>query len=215
MFIASLHAGAETILFEEATFPADAPATIHLGEQTGLPIAPGTLCIDARHRGVVLDFGADTGCSVGCMLHVGAGSLLVGLTLLNIPYELEPGTDTQVAGCRFGTDGLALHQAAFSRFWAIDAYSGSHIGPGNVIASGITGVRNLSVGVTIEGNYFGVDVLTRRLVGEGLGIDFEPVGDLESSVIANNVFATPQGAIRANYGQGVIRGNLVGVDRDG
>ncbi len=212
LWIAANRAGPETILFDAAIFPVDKPATIALRPvYDEMPPTPGTLCIDARSRGVVIDFTSASGDCASCVWPLGEGSLEVGLTLLHVPFE-QAVYKSQVAGCRINTDGVDVFQTDFARPWAMELRDKSTFGPGNVVAGSSLGVRLLSGSDShVFRNGYGYDFLTRRCLVIGGGID--TLGPC-TGTISGNVFCSTREAIRADYFTATsftVRDNFFGV----
>ncbi len=161
LFIAANRVGSDTIMFDVGVFPMAAPATITLGEDP-FPNNVGPICLDGRERGVIVAWGTDMFSSNMWNLN-GSGSLMVGLTLLKPPLEMRV-VNSQVAGCRYNTDGYI--SAPLNRPWAFEVGAGGVMGPGNVFADDVTPIRWSpgATDVTVRGNYFGVDPLTRRWI---------------------------------------------------
>ncbi|MBI3184257.1 MAG: hypothetical protein HYZ28_19155 [Myxococcales bacterium] len=212
MWIAANRPGLEVIRFGAEAFPPEAPGVIRPTEADELPADLGPLCLDARDRGVVVDWGRSaTACTRRCIWSLGPGSLMAGLVLLRMPASLEV-AGGQVAGCRLGTDGAA---AIYSlKAAVVEARSGAVVGPHNVLSDAV-GLR-VSAGqsnVLVIRNDFGWDPVTR--VDLVLLVGAELHGDV---TLDDNVFGPAvvkpllleDGAALAR-----LRNNRFGVDRDG
>lgn len=216
MTIAANRPGLDVILFEPTRFPPEAPATISL-VSFSLPLQVGPMCIDARNRGVVIEF--DEGSN---FWPLEPGSLQVGLTFLNAAQR-QFVRGAQVAGCRFGTDGLAEYRPQSS--WNVQVTGDSIIGPGNVFV-GNTGVRVFGGPKTvITENTFGYDPLTGVTLPMSSGIDLTTDAQPLELIVRRNVFSVSFAAYRAPIpggfadlslgSSGTFIENWVGVTPDG
>lgn len=152
MWIATNRAGPDTILFDEQVFSADNPATIEMRGE-GMPADASDFCIDARGRGVVIGGAQNTQTP---RWNLGAGSRILGATLLWPANGWNLGRGAQMAVCRVGTDGyMHLTQAEV-------ALNEAELGPGNVFL-GYAYVRHFN-SATIRGNDFGMDPLSGVLI---------------------------------------------------
>jgi hypothetical protein len=149
-------------------------------------------CVDARNRGVVLSW-ADVGsdCAPDCTFDVGPGSLVVGLTLLELASAVSV-TRGQLAGCRVETDGRARVRGNRPGPVQMRAWSDPEtvLGPGNVL-TGLVNVVPAGGGPNIRGNFFGWDPLTRQgeLLAPSHAVEYnlgpaEPAGTVQSNVFA-------------------------------
>lgn len=208
LWIAANRPGSDTIVFDAAVFPAARPAMILLDSATRVPTnALVDTCIDARGRGVVVDWSGDRQAHATAIWNIGAGSLQIGLTLLRLPFEQVLTSGGQIAGCRVGTDG---HDVALTaRPWLLDVVgAGPVVGPGNVFA-GDTALRLGGSGAMVRGNDFGVDPLTRRR------LDLGSVAELNAAAsFRGNVFATAFCLPGVGGGGATLHENFFGVDRD-
>lgn len=200
MTIAANRAGPDTIFFDEAVFPVAGEATIHLDART-IPSSP--ICLDGRHRGVVIDWPrnlTESECS-SCIWSVMVGSLQVGLTLNQIPQKQRI-SGGQIAGCR--TRGSYIHA---------ELVSGT-VGPGNVFSGtgawGVIRQKGSNSPAEIRGNFFGYD----PLLGPASDAGATGIMLFETTSIRDNVFANPIG-LRVHAAASVIEENFFGVDRAG
>ncbi|MHB8874800.1 MAG: hypothetical protein ACYC8T_14015, partial [Myxococcaceae bacterium] len=193
-------------------FPVDAPATILLSAADELPADVGQVCIDGRDRGVVFDWTQDgVVCQTGCFWWLTKRSLQVGVTLLHLPNPLVV-SDSQVAGCRLGTDGVEGFYSL--RASTVEAYDSARVGPGNVFSDPVavrvlTGAR----GVEIRGNDFGFDPLTRTSLGLIVGIELNGAAAIDGNLFGASTaepLRVPQAGASA-----VLTKNLLGADRTG
>lgn len=173
--------GPDTILFDAEVFPHDRPGRILLTHALFADDA-SPLCIDGRNRGVVFEWSA-TRLPFPQVWSLRNGSLQVGLTLLNPPYQMML-LASQVAGCRLGTDGTHSLERGVSTVMLAE---GATFGPGNVI----TGVQYaLRVDATpgtlvrIQDNFFGYDPITRLTFAPRTAVSIRS-GDVD---VARNVF---------------------------
>lgn len=154
--IASNRGGPHSILFDEEVFPVDGGQVVLLRRDLFIPPLLTQTCIDGRHRGVT--FAWEPSISVGCpncSWELGEGSLLVGITMQDIPWTLTIRGGGQVAGCRLNGE------------YAINLHSASKFGPGNVLGpfGPEIAVQSFSgAPLTIEGNFIGYDPTTGRLL---------------------------------------------------
>ncbi len=179
LWVASNRSGANTIVFDEAVFPAGLPATILMTAGGGLPASLSGTCIDARDRGVVLDW--PIGAPIE-MWGLGPGSLQVGLTFVHVGGEQHV-LSARVAGCRYATDGFDDFGPSEGSS-VLRADGAATIGPGNVF-SAHTFIVLASVGATVRDNWFGVDAVTRRRVGTSALPTFQARA---GSTVEHNVF---------------------------
>ena len=131
LWVARNRPGPDTIAFSESVFPSSAPGTIRLGSGPQLPQDLTEVCIDARNRGVIVDWAGLVNPNLNHIWGLTEGSVQIGLVLVNTPspqYVIR----SQVAGCRVGTDGLT---ASANGFFALTG-TGAMIGPGNAIGGG-------------------------------------------------------------------------------
>ena len=214
MWIASNRPGPDTIRFDPTVFPTAAPATIRLSGDNAFPDNPTEpFCLDGRGRGVVVDWDPNADFRPLSIWRLGRGSLMVGLTLLHMPYELAV-VAAQVAGCRIGTDGTIGFAGA--RPWALDALGGAQIGPLNALGGQVSVRASLAQppDAHVFGNDIGRDPLTGALLGGDSGMQL-----CQPALIEDNVFATPRAfwLTLESPGDGalVVRKNRFGVDRAG
>lgn len=106
LWIADNRPGPDTITFDAAVFPVEAPATILFSGQRVVPSPSLEVCLDGRGRGVVLDWAPaaqpqpeDRYSPSPYLPTLGTGSLWVGLTLLRVPSQLFVFDTAQLAGC--------------------------------------------------------------------------------------------------------------------
>lgn len=213
MWINVNRGGGGTILFDAGVFPARAPGTIDVSEAQRLPSLTSpdmSVCVDARHRGVVLRWPEDS-FQRAFVWSFGAGSQVVGLTLLYGPMGLYH--DSVVAGCRIGTDG---HRTLLGPV----VYSGlvrqGTFGPGNVVSSsGRWGLTLAGDGTRVVGNSFGCDPLTGAGLQPVSAFDLWPSAAGEHYLFDGNTFAGAPTALNNSSASNVqldVRGNFFGVD---
>lgn len=144
--------GRHTIAFDAAVFPPNAAATIQVSQEKNFPGALLDTCIDARGRGVIVEFQYRDFCSSNCAWSLGRGSLMVGLVLKGAMGKMGL-AHAQVAGNRFMVD-----------YQALQASDAAVVGPHNVFGHGSYGVRvDFYAGTTIasiENNFFGIEPTT-------------------------------------------------------
>ncbi len=204
LWIASNRPGRDTIRFDQDAFPRSLPTPIVLRVDLPFPLNTAQVCIDGRGNDVVVRWDGDG--PTPAIWRLAEDSLQVGLTLYDMPFELEA-YDSQVAGCRFATDGKVLRPG--SRPWSIDVVD-SLFGPGNVVAET---VRVAGSDVRIDGNYFGYDPATRYAIPLGTGVDMRFPAEL-----CDNVFSTEQAAISPWFTSDltfIAEDNRFGVDWEG
>lgn len=150
IFLAANTPGPHRIAFDPRVFPAGDAAVIRVSDAS-LRFPNQSLqntCIDARDRGVIVEFAFPAPCEALCMWSMGAGSQLTGLVIKGNAGKMLVG-GALIAGNRFAVE-----------YQALEAYPGAVIGPWNVFGHGDYGVRvDLSspTPVRIEGNFFGVE----------------------------------------------------------
>jgi hypothetical protein len=210
IWIASNRPGPDTILFSVDAFPPRDPKTILLSGS--MPLNLEQVCIDARGRGVIVDWGPESALLPGTIWPLRLGSLQVGLTMLHMPFE-QTVWQSQIAGCRIDTDGTEAQILEWGRPWQLEVADGSLVGPGNTIA-GQLGVRVVGgpAEVRIEHNSFGWDPIERTSLALEVSVNFLT----GSATIEDNVFGA-QGVWNSfdSYTGATIRNNRFGVDREG
>jgi len=195
LFVASNRAGPDRIHFDATVFPPNVANVIRVTDAL-LPF-PRVLntCIDARGRGVIVQFDYLTSCET-CSWSLGSGSQLSGLVLKGRMGKL--GVDQAVvAGNRFSI-----------AYQALQISDGAVIGPWNVFGHGAYGVRLdfyfLNLPSSIEGNFFGVEPTTHANLDLTVGITaFEPVRIADN--LSNSTFqvlGTGAGVITQNQLRG-------------
>lgn len=216
LWVASNRPGPDTILFDQTVFAAAAPATIVLSTTGKFPLNLGPVCIDARLRGVIVEW-PDADPQSLPIFTLGPDSLMVGLTLLRLPRELSIFAG-QLAGCRLNTDG---HQAFINpRPWVVNLTGDAVFGPGNSVAgataSSSAGGRVLG-SARVTGNYFGFDPITRRQLPLERGLTMLTNDRL--TVVEDNVFAVTTLAVYDGFNQASrtieLRRNWVGATPEG
>lgn len=198
-------ATAFTIRFDDAVFPVQRPARILLDGPYDFPANVAGACIDGRERGVVVEWPppealaccdyTDLTCRVTCVWGM-SGSLQVGLTLLSAPTRYVVGYGTQVAGCRFNTDGGVSVRGENTATIEVQG-DATGFGPGNVVGA-VTGVSYAlwvtlpsSAPAVVRDNYFGYDPTTR----EHFTVGHRAVGVNGPAAITDNVFVVDTVAI--------------------
>lgn len=202
LWLAFNRPGPDTILFDATVFKVDAPATITMPQAGQLPRDLVDTCIDGRGRGVIVDWGRPDAGSVAhadAIWGVGAGSLQVGLVLLNPPYGQS--VHGQVAGCRLATDGETAAVGASS----YPALVSGLIGPGNVLFRGV----QLSSGV-MRGNYINYDPLTGAQFGDDATVQVSGSNGIIEDNVLSGLFVS-----LFYSGEVTIRNNWVGVTPSG
>lgn len=207
MWIAANRGGLSQVYFSEAVFPAGSPGVIRLSEEVRFPMTSGQACVDARARGVVLEWplDLDVGC-FSCMWHVAAGSLVVGLEMRRAPQALRC-AGSQVAACLIEAPYVALE----ANFGNLDTL----IGPGNAFVGEGTSVRLDWPGtapVRIFDNDFGIGP-----AGPAPNLR-QALTLFTSAVIEGNLFAVHDAVFQGSLDSDesvVLRNNLFGVDRAG
>lgn len=201
LWIAFNRSGPDTILFDAEIFKVDAPATIFMPQRRPLPQDLIETCIDARARGVIVDWGQpdeSTMVRADAIWGVGAGSLEVGLVFLHPPYGQT--VQGQMAGCRFATDGLV---AARGSPFVITA-TGT-LGPGNVVLQGAM----INAGV-MRDNFVNYDPLTGIQFGGDAMVQVVDGASLIQANVFSGVFVS-----LFRSGQVTFRHNWVGVTPSG
>ena len=184
MWIAHNRPGPDTVTFDGALFPASAENTIHIADTVRFPMDAITeVCVDASGRGVVLQWpagrdGVRPAARPGTVWDLGTGSLQMGLTLLNIAME-QSVFGSQVAGCRYGTDGTDVYGGA--RPWSVEII-GSTFGPFNVVAGDSLRVWRES---TVIDNAFGFDPSSHNDIQTTVALQVQT----QDAVIRDNVVA--------------------------
>jgi hypothetical protein len=209
VWIAANRPGRDTLRFDPAIFPSSVPATILVTGARAFPTAPlADTCFDARDRGVVVAWSDAVQGASSLIWHLGPGSLQVGLTLREPPYEQLVGAGSQLAACRFEINPIG------GRMWAVEARGGV-VGPANAF-TGLRGVRVSSDGSRVFGDYFGYDPLDAEATVLSVGVHLQRGGTAAGTLIEDNVFAQPGIGVLAEAGaEATIRGNLFGLDRQG
>ena len=209
MWVAANHPGPDTIVFDAASFPPDAPATIELANLP-MPQNLSDLCLDGRGRGVVLHWGPESVGSPGNVWRVGPSSLMVGLVIATVPFRFSVTAGGQVAGCRFRVDDP---RAAGDGFFSLDM-SGGVIGPGNVFAGpGGLSVSAPSIRSEIIGNYFGIDPRTRAtfILNRGAMLWSSIVGEV---VFRENLFSLSSSGVGIEAPFGAAAGARLVVEQN-
>lgn len=208
LWLARNRPGPDTITFDPQLFPAESPATIRLTGTHRLPSDLPDTCIDARNRGVIVDWGDPPSSDTLTIWGLGQGSLQVGLVLLNPPGLLVV-QHSQVAGCRLGTDGR--RRVAGPAAYSIRSVEAT-IGPGNVIANGAW----MSTTV-LRQNDLGFDSLTQVHLSDFFLLRCDvplPYVLGKWVTIEDNVITTASLSLFRD-GVVVMRNNRVGIDRQG
>lgn len=182
----------DSITFDPAIFPRDAPATIYL--RTSLPgISQGNLTIDASNAGVVLDGSSTPQDSCGIRI-MSDYNTVKGLQIFNFPGDgiiVGPGRYNTIGGER-------------SR------------GEGNVISGSKSSDIHLKIASNnvIMGNYIGTDAAGQVKVSSG---DWMVLldGGSASNVIEGNVIAGGLCIIDVGSSYNEVIGNFIGVDATG
>ncbi len=202
LWIAFNRPGPDSIFFDPQVFPVDAPATIDMMHRHELPQDLVQACIDARGRGVIVDWGAPDGglYDFRSIWGVGAQSLQIGLVLLHLPSRQT--VMGQIAGCRVGTDGVRLAEGPDG--FVLGA-SGGIIGPGNVITGAVR-----SNGTHILSNAFHADPLTQTIFSGSAALRC----DGTTSRVQDNVFQSVTLYLFRD-GNVAFDNNLVGINRNG
>lgn len=205
LWLARNRPGPDIITFDPQVFPAQAPATLLLTARHRLPSDLAETCIDARNRGVVVDWGESPPRDSFAIWGLGQGSLQVGLVLINLPSMLEA-HGSQVAGCRLGTDGTRL--ATGPDVFSIRS-SNATVGPGNVFARGAW----MSATILRE-NDLGFDSHTGAQWSQPVLLRCDPPAMGQRVIVEDNVM--PSAALSLfREGVVVMRHNRVGIDRHG
>lgn len=205
--IAANVAGPHTIQFDPLLFALDAPATIRVTTSEHHFTRLEQTCIDGRGSGAIIEWATHPSaveCPT-CIFSLGQGSMLLALTLANMPAPLTV-TGAQVAGCRLE-----------SRFDTIELQGPARLGPGNVIA-GATGVRvnsNVSGQRVVDHNAFGYDPVLRSSLRLERAVSTSQAIFFNSNLVRN----TPTG-IFSNLPVGstetlAVRESFFGVDESG
>lgn len=172
--------GPTNIRFSPLVFPVEAPATITLrASHRGVARSDG-LCLDARNRGVVIDW---SGASQPMPWTIGPGSLTVGLVFKNVPGPQYVGRGGTLAGCRIEAQ-------------LFEAKANGLIGPGNVFVNHANAVQIYGEDCVIRGNFFGYDPLGEVRTGS-LHVG---VVTFFGGLVENNRFST-NFAFNANLSQ--------------
>lgn len=153
IFLAANTPGPHVINFDAAVFPPNAAATIHSDEDLAFPNQQLLdTCIDARGRGVIVEFGFTQFCQNNCAWELGPRSQMTGLVLKGNMGKMGV-ADALIAGNRF----MITYQA-------LQLFDGAVIGPSNVFGHGVFGVRldfySTSRVASVDGNFFGVEPTT-------------------------------------------------------
>ncbi|HEY3053091.1 MAG TPA: right-handed parallel beta-helix repeat-containing protein, partial [Thermoanaerobaculia bacterium] len=203
--LSNLQAG-DSITFDPAVFPPNAPATIAL--LTALPqITRDGVTIDASNAGVILDGSRLTGPGAGIEID-SSGNIIKGLQITGFPWTgiYMHGSGNVIGGER--TRGKAI------------------LGEANIIYRNRGGgIESLPNGNLIIGNQIGTDATGRQMFGgQRIGIDlfFQPANPptvringsdrVERNVIAGNEDAE----IYLHNARGnVVIGNYLGTDPTG
>lgn len=203
LWIAANRAGPDTILFDAEVFPVAMPATILLNGSHALPWV-GAVCIDGRNRGVVVRWSdsaraSNSSLALTYIWGLQAGSLQVGLQLLNPPAGLRVESDAQVAGCRFHSES-PNHRPQESLVELL----GGAFEPGNVVSGQVYCLRGFG---TVRESYFGYNPLT----GEKASC-LAAVNHLwNSSRIERNVISATGTGVLGGNGSMLFNNNLIGV----
>lgn len=187
--IANNRAGYDTVRFDATVFPVDTPATIVIGAAATTPGDITNTCVDGRRRGVIVDW--EQCATVACPPGLYDRSTLIGLTYIHTQFEMVV-NDSQVAGVRFGTDGI--QNLARGRPWAIEVVGTSGtalVGPGNVVTGMVYAFRVFGgdTFTQINDNFIGFDPLTRQVIPTTYGFDLRAQGTAQAVDIRNNVIA--------------------------
>lgn len=193
--------GPHRINFDASVFPAGGGSVIHVTDDPlPLIIAVADTCIDARGRGVTVEFSYQGTCENNCGWGLGAGSQMTGLVIKGNSGAIIV-SNALIAGNRFTINYLAIAVA-----------NGAQIGPWNVFGHGSYGVRldfyfGLNPPLTrVTGNFFGVEPSTMADLDLGLAVTA-----FERLEFANNVSNAP---FRALGSRGTVMNNrFLGSDQ--
>jgi hypothetical protein len=216
--LAHNRAGPDTIRFDGEVFPAREPGTIQMGTDSlmgGTMLRVEQVCIDARGRGVVVDWGDPLDSRPSAVWSLGPGSLQVGLVMLHVPWQ-QSAFDSQIAGCRYHQDGTeALHGPEPE----VASLGGESVfGPGNAMAvQGTIEARGTDPNITVRDNYYGLDPVTRRRFQVEWRLDFFSASGDATALVTNNVIAARLVSLRNGQSgsRATFEDNFIGVDRTG
>lgn len=196
------------IFFDPQVFPANTPAIIAFDGGCDLPDLENT-CVDGRDRGVIIDFGGDYsgGSRPTCTLNLRQDALVVGLELRKLTWQVSAYQGSQIAGCRFNSDGFEATPAGEPE--TLTPTGGALIGPGNSFGN-TEGVRLKLTGMaTIRGNYFGVDPVTGAQIFNQFGVHVWSLSALSGALrIEGNVF---QSSVGIDFRSALAEGSTVHV----
>jgi len=192
--IAANRPEADTIRFDATIFPPHAPARI-VFEGTTFGGLNGD-CLDARDVGVVVEWTDANGPENTWSL---TNSLMVGLSLVNLPVGLSAQDGSQIAGCRFLS----------GRFDALST-TNSTAGPGNVFANVTVGVQAYGNCVVRE-NSFGFDPSTRAIsAGAVIGLQLFSSDAGQVTTVSDNLFVGTSQAMSVPFGSSSPKVEIVG-----
>lgn len=191
----------QTIRFDATVFPVAAPAEIVFDAQKFFPTTGPTVCIDGRDRGVVLRWTIKQPIPTA-VPNLGADSLVVGISLLDIPQKIYMASAAQVAGCRIRANYIALSLGP-----------DTVVGPGNVLWGGTWILEAMApfTGMWVLGNDFGHDPRS----GQELPYTQAATGNA-APIFEGNVFARGSASVfngLPTLAAPVVRKNFFGVDR--
>ena len=213
IFIAANRVGVDVIEFTPDVFPVSTPGVIQVRTRSfpnGFAYEPSALCINARDRGVVIEWleGLDSFCAEPapgeCVWHLQAGSVQVGLELRRLPMPIWVANGSKMAGCVLDAPYRQLE---------VQGTPQVEIGPGNVFAQSVWAVSvQTQSDVWIHDNFFSYDPR---------GFVYSPTSNtialFAGALIEGNVFASEQ-AFQGRPPSGeiaVVRHNSFGVDTAG
>jgi len=197
--------GYDVITFDSSVFPPSQRTVISVSGALPFALQTEAYCLSGAGAGVALvwDASLDIECWT-CVFSVPAGSLVVGLELVNLPSTLDVNA-AQVAGCSFSN----------IRYVACECGANALIGPENMFSGSGTGVRNsFYAGLVVRGNYFGFDprTSTNRALSQAVVL-FSP------ALVEQNTFGGEITYAVSSTTQGteptVLRNNRWGVAPDG
>lgn len=210
LWLAVNRPGQDTIRFDPNVF-AGSPATLITIDCSVAepPTSLAETCLDGRGAAVAVSWAMPV-CDMSQSWDLGTASLQVGLMILNPPMEQSVWAGSQVAGCRYGTDGLTAYAAPR---WQVDAGPGAIIGPGNIFASPEDPLRTLGNGVQdnpalISANYFGWDPVSEARFPSNDVLDLRWM-----TTLSGNVFAVDGVIAYGDLFNAIVRfeGNYFGV----
>lgn len=170
----------DTITFDPAVFPPDAPATIYVTSE--LPyISQGNLMVDASNAGVILNGRELPGDVWTPGLEINSnGNTIQGLQIVNF----FPGAGISLSG-----------GAQYNTVGGDHSIGAGPIGQGNLVGNGDIGIRICDAGTsfnTITSNLIGTDVTGQEPWGNAIGINVE-YGPTNNTIGPDNVIAYNKG----------------------